>query len=140
MPAVENINGQAITLDLKHKASRVCAATSSTSRARSSSPPSQRLFMITHDVDEAIYLADRILLMTPGPGARVAEAVCVDLARPRARAEIIHEPRYYAIRNRLVGFLTGHGQQPGSQSKTATKARGVRHDGAALAVTPEEAQ
>jgi nitrate/nitrite transport system ATP-binding protein len=68
----------------------------------------QTVFMITHDVDEAIYLSDRILLMTPGPSAAIAEAVPVDLARPRARGEIIHEPRYYDLRNHLIGFLTGH--------------------------------
>ncbi len=66
----------------------------------------QTVFMITHDVDEAILLADRILLMTNGPNARIAEAVTVDIPRPRGRAEIIHNPAYYAIRNHLVEFLT----------------------------------
>jgi nitrate/nitrite transport system ATP-binding protein len=68
----------------------------------------QTVFMITHDVDEAIFLSDRILLMSNGPAASIAEAVPVDLPRPRTRAEIIHEPRYYDIRNHLIGFLTGH--------------------------------
>jgi nitrate/nitrite transport system ATP-binding protein len=66
----------------------------------------QTVFMITHDVDEAIYLADRILLMTPGPAATIAEAVKVDIERPRVRKELLRDPLYYAIRNRLVGFLT----------------------------------
>jgi len=65
----------------------------------------QTVFMITHDVDEAILLADRILLMTNGPQARVAESVLVDIPRPRDRTQIIHEPAYYAIRNHLVEFL-----------------------------------
>lgn len=65
----------------------------------------QTVFMITHDVDEAILLADRILLMTNGPFARVAESVVVDIERPRDRAEIIHQPAYYKIRNHLVEFL-----------------------------------
>jgi nitrate/nitrite transport system ATP-binding protein len=65
----------------------------------------QTVFMITHDVDEAILLADRVLLMTNGPRARVAESVTVDIARPRERTEIIHQPAYYAIRNHLVEFL-----------------------------------
>ncbi len=65
----------------------------------------QTVFMITHDVDEAILLADRILLMTNGPYARVAESVVVDIPRPRDRAEIIHQPAYYKIRNHLVEFL-----------------------------------
>ena len=65
----------------------------------------QTVFMITHDVDEAILLADRILLMTNGPYARVAESVQVDIPRPRERANIIHHSDYYDIRNHLVEFL-----------------------------------
>ena len=65
----------------------------------------QTVFMITHDVDEAILLADRVLLMTNGPYARVAESVKIDIARPRDRSQIIHHPAYYAIRNHLVDFL-----------------------------------
>lgn len=65
----------------------------------------QTVFMITHDVDEAILLADRILLMTNGPQARIAESVKIDLPRPRERSTIIHEPGYYPIRNHLVDFL-----------------------------------
>lgn len=66
----------------------------------------QTVFMITHDVDEAILLADRILLMSNGPFARVAESVEIDIPRPRQRAEIIHHPGYYPTRNHLVDFLT----------------------------------
>lgn len=65
----------------------------------------QTVFMITHDVDEAILLADRILLMTNGPYARVAESVKVSIERPRDRTTIVHHPGYYAIRNYLVDFL-----------------------------------
>ena len=65
----------------------------------------QTVFMITHDVDEAILLADRIFLMTNGPEARIAEAVEIDLPRPRNRAEIIKHPHFYTIRNYLVDFL-----------------------------------
>lgn len=65
----------------------------------------QTVFMITHDVDESILLADRILLMTNGPYARVAESVKIDIPRPRDRTTIIHDPGYYAIRNHLVDFL-----------------------------------
>lgn len=65
----------------------------------------QTVFMITHDIDEAILLADRILLMTNGPFARVAEAVEITIPRPRNRTEIIEHPNYYAIRNHLVQFL-----------------------------------
>lgn len=71
----------------------------------------QTVFMITHDVDEAILLADRILLMTNGPFARVAESVVIDIPRPRERADIIHQPAYYKIRNHLVEFLARRSQQ-----------------------------
>ncbi len=65
----------------------------------------QTVFMITHDVDEAILLSDRVLLMTNGPAARVAESVKIAIARPRDRTSIIHHPAYYPIRNHLVDFL-----------------------------------
>ena len=65
----------------------------------------QTVFMITHDVDEAILLSDRILLMSAGPHARIADTVTVDLPRDRTRAGLHHEPRYYEIRIHLVDFL-----------------------------------
>lgn len=65
----------------------------------------QTVFMITHDIDEAILLADRILLMTNGPYARIAESVDITIERPRKRTEIVEHPNYYAIRNHLVQFL-----------------------------------
>jgi nitrate/nitrite transport system ATP-binding protein len=72
---------------------RICAATR------------QTVFMITHDVDEAILLADTILLMGNGPRAGIAEVVRNVLPRSRQRATLHHDPRYYAIRNHLVDFL-----------------------------------
>jgi nitrate/nitrite transport system ATP-binding protein len=65
----------------------------------------QTAFMITHDVDEAILLADRILLMTNGPDARLAEVVINDLPRPRDRANLHRQPGYYGLRNHIVDFL-----------------------------------
>ena len=65
----------------------------------------QTVFMITHDVDEAILLSDRILLMTNGPYAQIAESVVIDIPRPRSRTDIIHHPYYYTIRNHIVDFL-----------------------------------
>jgi nitrate/nitrite transport system ATP-binding protein len=78
----------------------------------------QTVFMITHDVDEAILLADRILLMSNGPRARVAEIVRNTLPRSRQRATLHHDPQYYRIRNHLVEFLVArskdlsHGRAP----------------------------
>ncbi len=74
----------------------------------------QTVFMITHDVDEAILLADRILLMSNGPQARVAEIVkntmSRDPAKGRQRATLHHDPQYYRIRNHLVDFLVARSQ------------------------------
>ena len=82
----------------------------------------QTVFMITHDVDEAILLADRILLMSNGPRARVAEIVRNTMPRDpdhgRTRATLHHDPQYYRIRNHLVDFLVArsaelsHGRAP----------------------------
>ena len=79
---------------------------------------SQTVFMITHDVDEAILLSDRILLMTNGPCARVAESVSVKLPRPRNRSEIIHHPDYYPIRNYIVDFLVRRSKELTEQGIT----------------------
>ncbi|WP_457356491.1 ABC transporter ATP-binding protein [Roseateles sp. P5_D6] len=85
---------------------KICAATR------------QTVFMITHDVDEAILLADRILLMANGPQARVAEIVVNTMSRDRQRASLHHDPQFYRIRNHLVDFLVersatlSHGRAP----------------------------
>jgi nitrate/nitrite transport system ATP-binding protein len=65
----------------------------------------QTVFMITHDVDESILLADRILLMSNGPRARIAEVVLNTLPRNRTRLTMHHDPQYYPIRNHLIDFL-----------------------------------
>jgi nitrate/nitrite transport system ATP-binding protein len=65
----------------------------------------QTVFMITHDVDEALLLADKILLMTNGPKAWVAEIVDNTLPKGRTRAELHKQPNYYPLRNHLIDFL-----------------------------------
>jgi nitrate/nitrite transport system ATP-binding protein len=65
----------------------------------------QTVFMITHDVDEAIYLADKVVLMTNGPGAVLAEIVENPLPKDRARADVHKHPLYYAVRNHIIDFL-----------------------------------
>jgi nitrate/nitrite transport system ATP-binding protein len=65
----------------------------------------QTVFMITHDVDEAIYLADRIVLMSNGPGAVLAEIVENPLPKARSRADVHRHPLYYAVRNHIIDFL-----------------------------------
>jgi nitrate/nitrite transport system ATP-binding protein len=81
---------------------KICAATH------------QTVFMITHDVDEAILLADKIMLMSNGPRARIAEIVRNTLPRNRSRHTIHKDPQYYPIRNHLVDFLV-------SRSKSFTE-------------------
>ncbi len=71
----------------------------------------QTVFMITHDVDEAILLADKILLMSNGPGAEIAEVVENTMPRERSRHSIHHDPQYYRIRNHLVDFLVNRSKQ-----------------------------
>jgi len=65
----------------------------------------QTVFMITHDVDEAILLADRIVLMSNGPRAVIAEIVENTMSRDRTRESMHHDPQYYRIRNHLIDFL-----------------------------------
>jgi nitrate/nitrite transport system ATP-binding protein len=72
------------------------------------------VFMVTHDVDEAIPLSDRILLMTNGPEARIAEVVHVSIPRPRSRETIIEHPHYYKIRNHIIHFLVRHAKHGSS--------------------------
>src|SRR6184192_2601417 len=65
----------------------------------------QTAFMITHDVDEAIYLADKIFLMTNGPGAVLAEIVENPLPKERKRSDVHRHPLYYGVRNHIIDFL-----------------------------------
>ena len=66
--------------------------------------------MVTHDVDEAVLLSDRIVMMTNGPAATIGEILSVDLARPRDRIELAEDPRYVHYRKEVLDFLyTRHG-------------------------------
>ena len=61
--------------------------------------------MVTHDVDEALFLADRIVMMTNGPAAEVGDILEVRFSRPRHRKEVMQHPDYYRLREQLVAFL-----------------------------------
>lgn len=65
----------------------------------------QAAMMITHDVDEAIYMSDRIVLMTNGPAATIGEILSVPFAHPRARQELRESQDYYELRNYALNFL-----------------------------------
>lgn len=72
--------------------------------------------MVTHDINEALYLSDRIILMTDGPEARVGELVHVPFARPRDRASIIKTSEYRNLREDILTFLERHATQLVRQS------------------------
>jgi nitrate/nitrite transport system ATP-binding protein len=67
--------------------------------------------MVTHDVDEALYLADRLILMTDGPEASVGDVLRVPFSRPRARAAVLAHPQYHACRRHVIDFLEHHAHQ-----------------------------
>jgi nitrate/nitrite transport system ATP-binding protein len=67
---------------------------------------------VTHDVDEAILLADRVVMMTNGPHARIGKVMKVDLPRPRTRAALLEHPSYYTYREELMSFLEEHERHP----------------------------
>ena len=89
---------------LQEEVLRICAETQ------------QTVFMITHDVDEAILLADRIVLMTNGPHARIAEVVVNTMPRSRTRHDLHRHPHYYRIRNHLIEFLVNRSKAMRDQS------------------------
>ena len=63
------------------------------------------VLMITHDIDEALFLADRLVMMSNGPGAGIGEVLKIDFPRPRNREDIMEDPRYYELRNNALDFL-----------------------------------
>ena len=67
--------------------------------------------MVTHDVDEALYLADRLILMTDGPAATVGEILTVPFPRPRERTAVLEHAECYASHQRVIDFLENHARQ-----------------------------
>jgi nitrate/nitrite transport system ATP-binding protein len=61
--------------------------------------------MVTHDVDEAVLLSDRIVMMTNGPAATIGEILAVDLPRPRNRLQLAENPHYHHLRGQVLEFL-----------------------------------
>ena len=86
----------------------------------------QTVFMITHDVDEAILLSDKIMLMSNGPNARIAEIVENTLPKNRERATMHHDPMYYPMRNHLVDFLVHRSKLVQQSSHTTQNQNNVR--------------
>ncbi len=71
---------------------------------------------VTHDVDEAILLADRVVMMTNGPNARVGRIMPVELPRPRTRKALLEHPKYYEYREELLSFLADCERERSSQA------------------------
>jgi nitrate/nitrite transport system ATP-binding protein len=92
---------------LQEEVLRICAETR------------QTVFMITHDVDEAILLADKIVLMTNGPRAKIAEIVVNTMPRSRTRHDLHKHPHYYRIRNHLIDFLVDRSRAFGESNADA---------------------
>lgn len=99
---------------------------------------------VTHDVDEAILLADRVVMMSNGPNARIGNIMEVDLERPRSRKALLNHPDYYAYREELLEFLEAYegGANPTeaqlqsiSQKRSA---RVARQKGAATSLSAAE--
>jgi bicarbonate transport system ATP-binding protein len=63
------------------------------------------VLMITHDIDEALFLADKLVMMTNGPAAGIGEVMNIDFPRPRDRDQIMEQPEYYDLRNYALDFL-----------------------------------
>jgi bicarbonate transport system ATP-binding protein len=63
------------------------------------------VLMITHDIDEALFLADKLVMMTNGPSAKIGEVMDIPFDRPRDRDLIMEDPRYYDLRNYALDYL-----------------------------------
>lgn len=61
--------------------------------------------MVTHDVDEAVFLSDKIVMLTNGPGSKIGGILEVDIPRPRKRMEVVNHPSYYSLRSEIIYFL-----------------------------------
>lgn len=74
--------------------------------------------MVTHDVDEALLLSDRVVMLTNGPEARVGQILRIPFPRPRHRLEVVNHPEYYSLRGEMIYFLN---QQKRARQKTLTR-------------------
>jgi nitrate/nitrite transport system ATP-binding protein len=73
--------------------------------------------MVTHDVDEALLLSDRIVMLTNGPESHIGQIIEVEIPRPRHRLEVVNHPSYYRLRNEMIYFLNQQKKAKQRQSK-----------------------
>lgn len=88
--------------------------------ARICSESGKTIFLVTNDVDEGILLADRIVPLGAGPAASLGESVAVDIARPRDRKELNHDPTFKAIRGEIIEYLLGSAKRKRAPARSAT--------------------
>ncbi len=103
--------------------------------------------MVTHDVDEALFLSDRVVMMTNGPEAEVGDILEVSFPRPRNRAEVLEDPDYYHMREYLIEFLSERshikgqyrpGQSNFISSNVEKNGRGSNHSDSLLNVPDKQ--
>jgi nitrate/nitrite transport system ATP-binding protein len=82
--------------------------------------------MVTHDVDEALLLSDRVVMLTNGPASHIGQILTVDLPRPRQRMQVVKHPNYYPMRAEIIEFL--------NQQKRAKKRQAELQSSASVAV------
>ncbi|MGG6266105.1 nitrate ABC transporter ATP-binding protein [Leptolyngbya sp. AN03gr2] len=82
--------------------------------------------MVTHDVDEALLLSDRIVMLTNGPEAHIGQILSVPIPRPRNRLEVVNHPSYYALRNEMIYFLN---QQKRAKKRQAKEKVAIARNG-----------
>jgi bicarbonate transport system ATP-binding protein len=82
--------------------------------------------MVTHDVDEAVLLSDRIVMLTNGPGSKIGQILEVDIPRPRKRMEVVEHPSYYSLRSEIIYFLN---QQKRIKQLRARKTEAIARHG-----------
>jgi nitrate/nitrite transport system ATP-binding protein len=82
--------------------------------------------MVTHDVDEALLLSDRIVMLTNGPESHIGQIIDVEIPRPRRRLEVVNHPSYYGLRNEMIYFLN---QQKKDKLRKAGKLKVIARNG-----------
>ncbi len=88
--------------------------------------------MVTHDVDEALLLSDRIVMLTNGPEAQIGQILEVNIPRPRKRMEVVNHPSYYALRGEMVYFLN---QQKRVKQRRAAQQKSAQQQAPAVVVS-----
>jgi nitrate/nitrite transport system ATP-binding protein len=77
------------------------------------------VFMVTHDIDEAVYCSDRVVMMNNGPKATIGQVLTVDLVRPRERMSVMESPRFAELRTDCIRFLFGrHNRGPAPEASS----------------------